>query len=137
MLPDVFSQLGVRGADLPADPALPHQLLRPPAGHLVAVAGGDVSQEGFLGQTNKQPALPWTELAAEDLQRVGMFRDSDQLVDHLLVRHMDAVLPGHVLHHVLELLKAPVTSPLRVPGVADIAVEQLVRVDLSPRDQSY
>ena len=39
----------------------------------------------------------------EDLEGVSMLRD---VLDVLLVHLLDAVLPGHVLHQVLELLKS-------------------------------
>ena len=60
----------------------------------------------------------------EDLEGVSMLRD---VLDVLLVHLLDAVLPGHVLHQVLELLKSPhlpSPSPLHTAaqrGPADAA----------------
>ena len=128
-LADVLTQLGVRGAHLATDPALSHLFLRLPPGHLVAVGVGDVLQEDLLGQTNEHQAFVRTKHATEDLEGVNIFRDSDQIINVLLVRLLDAVLLGHVLHHVFELLKP---SAALVPGIAHVAVEELVGMDLSP-----
>ena len=129
LLVDVLVQLGISGALLPAHPALSPQLLRLPPGHLVAVGVGDVLQEDFLRQPNEHQTLAWTEHATEDLQGISVFGDSDQIVDVLLISLLDAVLLGHVLHHVFELLKP---SAALVPGIAHVAVEELVGMDLSP-----
>ena len=56
----------------------------------------------------------------EDLEGVSMLRD---VLDVLLVHLLDAVLPGHVLHQVLELLKSPQLHSPSVPGLHTTAAQ--------------
>ena len=129
---DVFLQLGLGGAHLPADPALSPQLLRFSSGHLVAVRLGDVLQEDRLRQAGEQHALPRTELAAVDLKGINMLRDSYQTINIPVVQRLYAVLLDHVVYHIFEFLKSP--APLLARN-ADVAVEELVGMDLPPTEK--
>ena len=129
----MVAQLGVGETQLSTDPAFSPQLLRPPAGRLVAVLVGDVLQEDFLRQSNELESLAGAKHAAKDFEGVLSSWDSDEFVDILLVSLQDPVLLHDVLHHILKVFEASVSL---VPGLADIAVEERVRMDLAPEENA-
>ena len=130
---DMVPELRVSEAHLTTDPALAPQLVRPAPHHLLPVGPQGVLQEGLLGETDEQHSLAGTEHAAEDLERIRLFRDSDQFVKVLDIILQNSVLSGDVFDYVLERLEA--SLPL-LTRLTDIAVEEFVCVDLSSEERT-
>ena len=129
---DMIPELRVGHANLSADPTLAPQFLRSAPGHLLPVPGAGVLQEGLLGETDERHPLVWTEHAAEDLERVRLFRDPDQFVKVLDIILQNSVLSGDVFDYVLERLEA--SLPL-LTRLTDIAVEEFV--SMKPPPEQY